>query len=456
MEILVKVFYFVVTVGLLVTFHEFGHYVAARLMGVRVLRFCVGFGKPLWTYRHGAGTEWVLAAIPLGGYVRMLDGRTDDVAAYERHLAFDQQRLWRRSFIVAAGPAANFLLAILFYWVLFVHGVQGLAPVLAAPPAGTIAAEAGFVAGERVVSIDGAPIVTFSDLRWQLVQSALRGVTVSVTVRDDRQQMFVRKLDLGRVPAGDMESDYGARLGLTPFEPTYPAVLGEVVAGGPASMAGLRPGDRVVAVQGEPVDSWRQMVTRVAANPGVMLRMDIVRDGVHALVLNVTPRADLVGGKTVGRIGVELDRALQRQYSANLYTMVRLSVPSALPEAVAKTWDMAAFSVKMIGKMLVGQVSWKNLSGPVTIADYAGRSAAIGFNAFMEFLALISISLGVINLLPVPVLDGGHLMYHLIEAIKGRPLSDRALEIGQRVGLGVIVFLAFFAIYNDLGRLFAS
>jgi regulator of sigma E protease len=446
MSFLITLVAFVVALGLLIVVHEYGHYLVARLCGVKVLRFSVGFGQPLLVRRLGADqTEWAIAAFPLGGYVKMLDEREGEVAPQERHRAFNRQSVGRRFAIVLAGPVANFLLAIAVYWLLFMHGVPGLKPVLGTPPANSPAAQAQVAAGETVVAIEDQPVKTWQDVRWILLERAVDRQAVTLEVQNDKGEIAFRRVDLSGLSADDLDSDFLRKIGLLRFSP---AVLSEVRGGSPGARAGLQPGDKVVEADGKAIESWEQLVEVVAPKAGVPIDLVVERGG-QPLRVSVTPEAASDGGRTVGRIGVGRDPAmLERQ-------MVQVSYGPlpALGEAVARTWEVSVLSLRMLGKMIMGEVSLKNLSGPITIADYAGQSAQMGWLPYVSFIALISISLGVLNLLPVPLLDGGHLMYYLVEMVKGRPVSDRALEIGQRVGMVVLFSLMAFAIYNDIHRL---
>jgi regulator of sigma E protease len=446
MSLLITLIAFVVALGLLIVVHEFGHYLVARWCGVKVLRFSVGFGQPLLVRRLGADqTEWAVAAFPLGGYVKMLDEREGEVAPAERHRAFNRQSVWRRFAIVLAGPVANFLLAIAVYWLLFMHGVPGLKPVLGTPPAQSAAAQAQVVAGETVLAVEDQPVKTWQDVRWILLERAVDRQAVTLQVQNEKGEIAFRRVDLSGLTAEDLDSDFLGKIGLLRFSP---AVISEVRRGSPGERAGLQPGDKIIEADRKPIESWEQLVEIVAPKAGVPVDLVVERDGTP-LRMRITPEAATDGGKTVGRIGVGRDPAvLERQMVQVSYGPV-----AALGEAVARTWEVSVLSLRMLGKMIMGEVSLKNLSGPITIADYAGQSAQMGWLPYVSFIALISISLGVLNLLPVPLLDGGHLMYYLVEMVKGRPVSDRALEIGQRVGMVVLFSLMAFAIYNDIHRL---
>jgi regulator of sigma E protease len=445
---------FVVALGVLIVVHELGHYLVARWCGVKVLRFSVGFGRPLATWRVGADrTEWVVAAVPLGGYVKMVDEREGEVAPADRPRAFNRQSVWRRIAIVAAGPVANFLLAILLYWWLFMSGVQEAKPILAAPDPGTIAAQAGVTRGDTIRAINGEPVAGWQEIRWRLLQLALDRTNARLEVADPRGAIDWRTLDLSRFTADELEGDVLAKLGLRLLRPDVPAVIGKVLPASVAERAGLGEGDRVVAIDGAPVASWEALVAKVRASPGRALVLDVERNGRRQRI-ELTPEAATQGTETIGRIGAapHVDPESLKHY----YLDIRYGPVAAAGKAVAKTWEMSVFSLRMLGKMLVGEVSWRNLSGPVTIADYAGQSASLGLAPYLSFLALISISLGVLNLLPIPLLDGGHLMYYTIELLKGSPVSERVMELGQRAGLAVLLFLMAFAFYNDIHRLLSG
>ena len=445
---------FVVALGLLIVFHELGHYFVARLCGVKVLRFSVGFGLPLWRRKYGADqTEWAISAVPLGGYVKMLDEREGPVPPQELHRAFNRQTVAKRFAIVLAGPVANFILAILFYWVLFMHGVPGIRPIVGAPTPGTPAAQAQLAAGELITRVDGVEVPTWQDLRWALLEHSLRKDTVELEMHTERGDIQFRKLDLSSIGADKIDVDLMLAIGLTRFQPPLKPVVGRLIAGGAGERDGLREGDEVVAVDGHVIAGWEELVALIVAAPGRALRFDVVRGGT-AHQLTVTPEAKQEAGKTLGRIGAapRIDEAQMKR----LVTEVRYGPIESVAKAVERTWDVSVFTLKMLGRMIIGQVSLKNLSGPITIADYAGQSAQLGWLAYISFLSLISISLGVLNLMPVPLLDGGHLMYYVAEIVKGSPVSDRVMEVGQQVGMVLLFSLMAFALYNDINRLFGG
>ena len=442
---------FLLAIGLLVVVHEFGHYFVARRLGVKVLSFSLGFGKPLWSRRYGAdGTEWVIAALPLGGFVRMLDEREGEVDPAERHRAFNRQSPLRRMAIVVAGPAANFLLAIVLYWGVFATGVEEPRAWLATPPAATAAADAGVRAGERVLKVGDTAVDTWQDLRWLILQQSLERDSLVLEVIDEHAHVSIRRIDMAAVRAAGWEGDPLGRVGLLLGHPRTPPVLGKVEGGSAAAKAGLLAGDRIVAIDGEPLDDWSDVVRIIRAAPGRTLTIDFRRDGV-SLATSVTVSSETRKGREIGRIGVNV-RSDEAGKDAWL-TTVRYPPLTALGKAIAETWDKSVFSLVMMGRMLTGDVSWRNLSGPVTIATYAGQSAQLGIDYYARFLALVSLSLGVLNLLPIPILDGGHLLYYLAEIIRRAPASERATDIGQRIGIALLFLLMVFAFYNDISRL---
>ena len=454
MSLLHTIAAFLVALGILIVVHEYGHYIAARLCNVRILRFSVGFGRPLVIWRYGPdATEWVIAAVPFGGYVKMLDEREGPVEPHERARAFNRQSVWRRLLIVAAGPVFNLLFAIAVYAGLFMYGLPEARPVAAAPPAGTLAYAAGLRAGDTVRSIGGQPIETWQELRWRVIQGALQRESLSIEVINERQELEQLKLDLTAFPAADFDGDALERIGLRLYRPALEPVFGAIVPDSPAERAGLRTGDRVRQADGKPLATWDDLVRTVRERPGAPLRLAIERRG-ERLSVEVVPETATVNGMQIGRIGAA--PVVPASHAERILVRVHYGPLQALVKSCEKTADIALFSLKMLGKMLLGEVSWKHLSGPVTIADYAGQSAQMGWISYATFLALISVSLAVLNLLPIPLLDGGHLMYYAVEIIRGSPVSERAMELGQRVGLALLLFMMAFAFYNDLNRLFSG
>lgn len=445
---------FVVLLGVLVIVHELGHYVVARLCGVKVLRFSVGFGRVLWRRELGPDrTEWAISAFPLGGYVKMLDEREGEVAQHELGRAFNRQSVGRRSLIVAAGPLANFALAIFLYWAVFLFGSEELLPVLGTPPEGTPAAMAGIANGERVRAVDGKAVDTWNDFRWILLKNAVDRESIELEVENEQQGVSMRRLYLDQIAESGWEGDALEKIGIRFYRPLVPPQVGKVMDGGAGARAGLREGDRILAIDGQGIRYWHEVVEAVREAPGRVMRFDIERAGAD-LRIDVLPEVVAQGGRNAGRIGVMVADApeLHRELKA----VVRYGPFEAAFKSLQETWDKSVFSLVMMGKMLTGEVSWKNLSGPVTIADYAGQSARLGFDYYVKFMAMVSISLGVLNLLPIPVLDGGHLMYHMIEVVRRRPLSERAAVIGQQIGMSILFALMAFAFFNDLNRLFGG
>jgi len=448
---------FLVTLGILVTIHEYGHFQVARWCGVKVLRFSIGFGKPLFSRKFGRDqTEFVLAALPFGGYVKMLDERelpADDALALsdqELSRAFNRQSVWKRIAIVAAGPVANLLLAIFLYWVLFMHGVMGMKPILGEVEQNSPAAHASMRNGDIVRKVGDNLVSTWQDVRWELLRQVIKAPVVEIETVDANNDVHLHQLQLGTIGKDDFENDFLDKLGLKPFQPQIPTNIGEVVAGSAAEKAGLLAGDQILSIGGVLVSQWEDFVNVVRKNPGKPISLELRRSG-KIRSLTITPDSVEEGGQHIGRIGAayRMDQAEMDKF------LIQVQYPpvTALSKAFKKTWDTSIFSLKMLGSMITGEVSWKGMSGPVTIASYAGQSAHIGWKAFIGFLAVISISLGVLNLLPIPVLDGGHLLYYMVEILKGSPVSEQVMEVGQRVGLSLLGLLMACALYNDFNRL---
>ncbi|TXT25118.1 MAG: regulator of sigma E protease [Gallionellaceae bacterium] len=445
---------FALALALLVVFHELGHFWVARRCGVKVLRFSIGFGKPLVKWHFGKArnreTEWVVSAIPLGGYVRMLDEREGEVAEHELHRSFSRQPVLWRMAIVAAGPTANLLLAIALYWALFMYGVQGVKPVLGEIVPDSPAAMAQFRSNEMLISINGDAAPSWEEVRWSVLNLALQGAEAHFEGRTEQGETLRHTLDLSVLEPADLDSDFMKKLGMQLFQPTVEPVIGKLAEGGVAQRSGLAVGDHIISVDARGIARWTELVEIVRAHPGKTLQFEIDRGG-HLLTFDLAPEAITEAGTQIGKIGAgpHIDKAL---FDAQL-VKVSYGPYAALERAVRKTWETAAVSLKMMVKMVFGEISLKNLSGPITIADYAGQSARMGVAAYLDFLALISVSLGVLNLLPIPLLDGGHLLYYMAELVKGSPVSERAWDIGQQVGIALLATLMAFALYNDISRL---
>jgi regulator of sigma E protease len=448
MDVLQKILAFVVTLGVLITFHELGHYLVARLAGVKVLRFSIGFGRVLWSRRVGPdATEWALSAVPLGGYVKMVDEREGDVAEHDLPRAFNRQSVGKRIAIVAAGPLANLLLAVLLLAGTYVAGVPGQRTLLAAPPADSPAAAAGLAQGDVVTAVDGSPVRSWQDLRWKLLRAS-GSDAVQVAVDRPGGVHTERRLSIASVGPDEWEGNFMGVLGLK-LDLGAPLVR-DLIAGKPAEAAGLKPGDAIVAINGEPMRSPSDVAAATNARPGERVRFTIRRDG-RQFDIELTPEATEQNGRKVGIAGMRL--GIDPLSAADLNLTVRYGPFDAIGQAAVRTWELSVFTVRMLGRIIAGSASLKNISGPLTMADYAGQSAQAGVLTFIGYLALISISLGVLNLLPVPLLDGGHLLYYLVEIFKGSPVSDRALEVGQRIGMAVLAMLMALALFNDLSRL---
>ena len=450
-DALSAIFWLVVALGLLVTFHEYGHYWVARRCGVRVLRFSIGFGRPLVRWRNRDDTEFVIAAIPLGGYVKMLDERETPVTSAERDEAFNRKSLGQRSAIIAAGPIFNLIFAVAAFWLMFMIGIADSRPLLG--PTTGLAAEAGLEEQDLIVRVDDAPVETWTHTLISLLPPALDRRAISVDVEDAAGLQRTVELELDRLGPEFREDRALDAIGLSNWQPDLPPVIDAVTDDGPAARAGLRAGDRVVSVNDRPIDGWNALSTEIpaAAGTGTPIRVVVERGG-RELEFELNPTLQ-DGRPIIGITPPAPDAALEADME-RAFAILRFGPIEGLGRAFGETWRLTAGTLGILGRMVTGQASLANLSGPITIAQMAQDSARLGVSRFLFFLGLISLSLAIINLLPIPVLDGGHLLYNLIEAIKGSPVSDRGQVIGQTIGLLAVVGLMSLAIFNDIVRVF--
>jgi regulator of sigma E protease len=453
MTILSYVLAFLFAIGVLVAVHEYGHFWMARRVGIRVLRFSIGFGKPLWTRRDRQGTEYAISAIPLGGYVKLLDEREGPVAPSELSAAYNRKPVWQRILVLLAGPLANFLFAVAAYWVLFVAGTPALKPVLGEVTPGSVAATAGLRSGDEILAVGERETATREAVLLAILDGLMEDPDLGFRLRSP--EGATREVALRIEGSTRPLTEPGALLpglGFDFWYPEIPAQVGKVLPGSPAERAGLVPGDRFLAVDGEPVADFPELVKRVQPQPGKTLLFRIERAG-SRLEIPVEVESQREGDKLVGRIGVQ--PASPGPVPEDMRTRERYGPLDSLLRATDKTWDMSLLTVRLLWNVVTGDVSVKNLSGPINIAEYAGFSARQGILAFLSFLAVVSVSLFVLNLLPIPILDGGQIVYQVAEFAKGSPLSERAQAVGQRIGLLLLLVLMSFAFYNDLSRLFS-
>jgi regulator of sigma E protease len=455
---LIKLLAFLVAVAILVTVHEFGHFWVARKVGVRVLRFSIGFGQPLWRWRgrqataggQGEPTEYVIAAIPLGGYVRMLDEREGEVAGGQLDYAFNRKPLWARSAVVAAGPLFNFAFAVVAFWLVAMLGESGVRPLIGAVAPGSPAAQIGVREGDEIVDINGSAARSWSEGLYRLAAANVAGDDVHFGLRDAAGNARTVTLPAGVLGDFAELDDPLQALGVEPRLPSQAAVIGELVPGEAAELAGFRAGDLVLRADGTAVPDWNAWVSHVRERPGRLIRVEVMRDG-QIRQLEVIPRTVGEGNAAIGRIGagVQVEEGLWDDYLVEY----RYGPLEAVGRAAAQTWDYSVLTVSVLWRMLVGEASLKNLGGPLTMADAAGTAVTMGVTQFLRLLALISVSLAVLNLLPLPILDGGHLLYFAYEAVAGKPPSDAALERGQRIGLAFLALLMAVVLYQDISRL---
>lgn len=450
LDLLKTILVTLVTLGILITIHEFGHYWVARRCGVKVLRFSIGFGKPFYSWTNREGTEFALAAIPLGGYVRMLDEREGDVPAELLPQAFTQKPVMQRIAIVLAGPMANFVLAVLVYWVVFIGGESGAVARIENVESGSVAELAGLPEGRDIVAVDGEKTPTMRSVNYALLKRIGETGSIQLTTVSPGST-FEQNYSLQvREWLADAESpELVQSLGIELYFPKVVPLLNEIMPGSPAETAGLKAGDLLLEVDGQQLDDWMQWVDYVRQRPGQLLDLTFERAG-QLQTVNVTPASVESGSKRIGQVGVSV---VIPEWPEDMIREYHYGVGGALLQGFRQTWNMTAFTLESIKKMLTGLISHKNLSGPITIAKVASDSASSGFMSWMSFLALLSVSLGVLNLLPIPVLDGGHLLFYLIEAVKGSPVSEKIQELGFRLGTSIVLAIMILALFNDFARL---
>ncbi|NOQ14639.1 MAG: RIP metalloprotease RseP [Methyloprofundus sp.] len=452
MDTLHTLFYFMVAIGLLVAIHEFGHFWVARKTGVKVLRFSIGFGKVIWKYqRDSASTEYVLSLIPLGGYVKMVDEREGDVSSEDLPYAFTQKSLWARTAIVAAGPVFNLMLAVILYWVVFMLGETGMRPIVGTVEPSTLAAQAGFVEGEEIVAVNNITTVTWRDTMETLLAAivdAEEGVPVEVKTEDGALLTHILVIPLA---VSQNPERLFKELGLKAWQPVIPPVVGKVIENSAAAKAGLQVGDLILSADGIEYSDWIAWVKYVQSHAGKMLTVQIERDG-QFIAIQLTPDSVIENEQIIGKIGVGVQ--VPEGLRESLMVEHSLAPIDALAAAFERTWYYSGATLKMMGQMFVGKASVENLSGPISIAQYAGKSAEMGLVSFLKFLAIVSVSLGVLNLLPIPVLDGGHLLMFAIEAIKGSPVAENIQIVFQQIGMTALLALMALAMFVDIGRLF--
>jgi len=449
MQIIETVLALALTLGILVTLHEYGHFWVARRCGVKVLRFSVGFGKPMFSWYDKHGTEFAVAAIPLGGYVKMLDEREGPVPEELRDQAFTSKPPGQRIAIAAAGPVANFLFAIFAYWLLSVVGVTHVAPIVGQITDESVAERVGLQEGMEIHSVDGHRVSSWRDVNMRILERTGEHGVISMEVSEDGARGTVSG-ELSGWGLSDDTPNPLAEFGITPWRPAVPPVLGQISDGGRAQAAGLQPGDRIVAVDGEPISSWFELVEFIRNAPEQTLQVTIERNGEEQSV-SVTPEAKTQeSGESIGFVGAGVEAI---SWPEEVLRDVSYGPFAAVPVALSETWADTRLTLVAIKKMVTGLLSPTNLSGPITIARVAEASVSSGFEDFVRFLAYLSVSLGILNLLPVPVLDGGHIVYYTIEALRGKPLSEQAQAFGLRIGMAMILTLMVFALYNDLMRL---
>ena len=451
-EILLSIIAFIISVGLLITFHEFGHFSVARFFDIKVLRFSIGFGRPIYTRHFGRDrTEFTICLLPLGGYVKMLDDREGTVVQQEKAREFNGKPLWQRFLIVLAGPLFNFIFAIIAYSLIYTIGINALKPIIGHVETTSIASSSGFAEGQEILSINGLSTPTWPTVIDSLVNHVVSGDVVDIQVKNNSGEKQVLSLNLSSISIDEMaDGNLLKKLGLNIVKLKLPPIIGEIEKNGPAQASGLLQNDRIIAVNSNLVDSWQEWVEIIQENPNKSLNVELLRE--EALInIELRPKNYELNGKNIGRIGAR--PAVNDDLYSSYFALEQYSLHLAILRAFDKTWEMSVLTLKVLAKMITGDASVKNLSGPISIAKYAGQSASIGATALLTFLAIVSISLGVLNLLPIPLLDGGHLVYYLVEIVTGKPVSDSVQVVGQQIGIILLLGLMGLALYNDFVRL---
>ncbi|MEE9309759.1 MAG: RIP metalloprotease RseP [Cocleimonas sp.] len=454
MTILIAIVAFFVAIAILVGVHEFGHFWVARKLGIKIIRFAIGFGKPLWTHKSNDkdGTEYVLAAIPMGGYVKMLDEREGDVDPADKHRAFNTQPVWKRFLVVLAGPMFNFIFAVAAFAVIQMMGVDSVRPYVGDIIAESPAAKSGFENKDRIIGINDIDIQSMRQVRLTLLNEYLIDPDLTIHVETQSGSKVSRQLDLSDTLLLSDESDYFLKTGMDFWRPPHSISVAKVMPDTAAQVAGVKADDRLISVDGTAIGSGKFFSDYINAHADKAVQLGIERNG-NKQILTITPRLTEIEGKQRGLIGVGLKSVYSEADIKDLFFIRQASFVESLKFGVTETYDLSIMTLKVMGRLVTGEASLKNISGPITIANYAGKSASVGFSAFLTLLAIVSLSLGVLNLLPIPLLDGGHLMYYIIELVKGSPVSEKVEAIGMRVGMSLVGVLMVVAIYNDIGRL---
>lgn len=450
MSLIFTIISFIVAISILVAIHEYGHYIVAKKLGVKILRFSIGFGKPLWTKRFGKDqTEFVVAALPLGGYVKMLDARETEVNPEEEHREFTRQSVWTRIAIVAAGPIFNFIFAIFAYWLMFVVGISGVKPLIGNVDNDGLAKQAGLISGYEIVSINNNKTPIWDVAVKNIIPSIIDRSQAVLELKDKTGNIVTRTLDFSETKGEIKVEKLFEQLGFTPWRPNIKPIIGAVIENSPAENAGFQVDDVIISVNEIVTSDWIEVVDIVSHKPAEVLQVAVLRNN-KKVILQVIPEKIKRDGQVVGRLGI--GHKVGASYPKDMRVTHGYNVLEAIPRALSRTWDFSVLTLKMLSKIFTGEVSIKNLSGPVSIAQYAGYSASAGFARFLDFLAVVSISLGILNFLPIPILDGGHLTYYLIEVVRRKPVSEETQEFASRIGLVLLFSLMTVALYNDIIR----